>query len=84
MCITGEYYHTYKSCNSSIPICLLKPICNTRRYTKFYGTNGDAAAKIARDAILGNGFTGPVVSTINDCHATSKCSLYPTFSATVW
>lgn len=23
-----------------------------RRYTKFYGTNGDAAAKIARDAIL--------------------------------
>ena len=25
-----------------------------RRYTKFYGTHGDAAAKIAHDAILGN------------------------------
>lgn len=25
-----------------------------RRYTKFYGTNGDAAARIAHDAILGN------------------------------
>ena len=25
-----------------------------RRYTKFYGTNGDAAANIARDAIIGN------------------------------
>ncbi|OAY39686.1 non-lysosomal glucosylceramidase isoform X1 [Manihot esculenta] len=26
-----------------------------RRYTKFYGTNGDAAARIAHDAILGHG-----------------------------
>lgn len=25
-----------------------------RRYTKFYGTQGDAAARIAHDAILGN------------------------------
>lgn len=25
-----------------------------RRYTKFYGTHGDAAARIAHDAILGN------------------------------
>lgn len=26
----------------------------TRRYTKFYGTDGDAAAKLVHDAILGN------------------------------
>ena len=25
-----------------------------RRYTKFYGIHGDAAANIAHDAILGN------------------------------
>jgi len=25
-----------------------------RRYTKFYGTHGDAAADIAHDAIIGN------------------------------
>ncbi|MED6216593.1 hypothetical protein PIB30_008888 [Stylosanthes scabra] len=27
---------------------------HNRRYTKFYGTNGDAAANIARDAIIGH------------------------------
>lgn len=27
--------------------------CINRRYTKFYGTQGDSAADIARDAILG-------------------------------
>ena len=32
---------------------MLKIFIN-RRYTKFYGTRGDAAAKIAHYAILGN------------------------------
>lgn len=27
---------------------------NCRRYAKFYGANGDAAANLAHDAILGN------------------------------
>lgn len=48
------------------PICLVSPtlsndsdfitykFLNNRRYTKFYGTLGDSAARIAHDAILGN------------------------------
>lgn len=34
-------------------IYLLRNFMN-RRYTKFYGTHGNAAANIAHDAILGN------------------------------
>lgn len=38
----------------SIIIYVVKENFLCRRYTKFYGNLGDAAADIARDAILGN------------------------------
>ncbi|KAK7243847.1 hypothetical protein RIF29_38659 [Crotalaria pallida] len=48
--------------SSHVPIDLLTtyqpgasdPKLDIRRYTKFYGLNGDAAAKIAHDAIIGH------------------------------
>lgn len=35
-----------------------------RRYTKFYGINGDAAARIASDAILGNIYSIAIVQLV--------------------
>lgn len=35
-------------------VCFLQGLFCNRRYTKFYGSHGDAAEKIVHDAILGN------------------------------
>ena len=52
---TGRSYTLCYSQVHKIKCLLLKKILlYVRRYTKFYGTLGDAAADIAHDAILGN------------------------------
>lgn len=49
----GNARHFLKHPRERNNIYLLRNIMN-RRYTKFYGTRGNAAANIAHDAILGN------------------------------
>lgn len=50
-CSNAKHFLKHKIQRNSI--YLLRYFMN-RRYTKFYGTHGNAAANIAHDAILGN------------------------------
>lgn len=46
-----------------------------RRYTKFYGTQGDAAAKIAHDAILGEVQVQVCTLSVDNLFQPYKCGV---------